>query len=284
MLNNELIKKIESFVYKQPRSIDEIAKLINKNWRTADRHISEIEKEYGTLSVKVFRAGSRGALKIVFWNSQEKVSNTIFQEHLEKEIIIGRKKEDFSAFDIFQYVDPKNKSSYIKYSEREDVSNLEEFSSVLKNTKKQLLVFSGNLSFINLKNKNINMFDEVETLVKNNVSIKILCRIDFASIENIEKILSLNFKYGKDIIEIHHKEQPLRGLISDNKLITLKEVKEPTGKTNELNKRMFIFYTILDKSWCEWLNRIFWRMFSSSIDAHKRLEELQGMKRLSELI
>ena len=86
MLSNEIIKKIEDFVYAKPRSIDEVAKHINKNWRTADRYVQEIEKNFGTLSTKVFREGTRGALKIVFWSSVEKVSSSVFQEILEKEI------------------------------------------------------------------------------------------------------------------------------------------------------------------------------------------------------
>ena len=75
MLNNELIKKIEDFVYSKPRSVQEIASYIGKNWRTADRYISEIEKNYGTIATRVFREGTRGALKIVYWASVEKISS-----------------------------------------------------------------------------------------------------------------------------------------------------------------------------------------------------------------
>jgi len=60
MLNRQLIDKIEQFVYQKPRSIQEIAFLIDKNWRTADRYIIEIEKEYGTLATRIFRKGTRG--------------------------------------------------------------------------------------------------------------------------------------------------------------------------------------------------------------------------------
>ena len=114
--------------------------------------------------------------------------------------------------------------------------------------------------------------------MKKNISIKILCRVDLSSMWTIEKILSLNFKYGKELIEIRHCEQPLRALIIDNKILRLKEIKEPTGKTHELNKRTFIFYTIKDKEWVEWLSRIFWNLFSQSINARKRIEELKKLK------
>ena len=49
-----------------------------KNWRTADRYVDEIEKSFGTLSTRVFRGGTRGALKIVFWSSVEKIRGTVF--------------------------------------------------------------------------------------------------------------------------------------------------------------------------------------------------------------
>ncbi len=278
MLDNKIIKKIEEFVYLKPRSIQEIAQYIEKNWRTADRYIQEIEKEYGTLTTRTFREGTRGALKIVYWASIEKVSNSIFQEKLAKEIETFKRKEDFSAFDIYQHITDKNKKVSLEQTEGEAKTNLNELKEYLEKTEKQLLVFSGNLSWINLKNNKIDIFNIIEELIKKNIPIKIICKVDLVSISNVEKILSLNFKYGKELIEIRHAEQPLRALIIDNKTIRLKEIKEPTGKINELNKRIFIFYTIKDKDWANWLSRIFWKFFSSSIDANKRIEELKKLK------
>jgi hypothetical protein len=278
MLNTEIIKKIEDFVYKKPRSVDEIAKYINKNWRTADRYINEIQKNFGTISTRVFREGTRGALKIIYWSSIEKISNSIFQENLEKEIINAKRKEDFSAFDIFQLVDGKNKKVTLEHSSDENHTNLKELAEIIRETEKQLLVFSGNLSFINLENKDINLFKEIDNLVKKGVSIKVICRVDIAGIGNIEKILSLNHKYGKELIEIRHKDHPLRALIVDKKIFRIKEIKEPTGKIKELDKKIFIFYTIKDKEWIEWLFNIFWKMFNNSVSAEKRLEELRKLR------
>jgi hypothetical protein len=278
MLNNEITKKIEDFVYAKPRSIQEIASYINKSWRTADRYIQEIEKEYGTITTRVFREGTRGALKIVYWASIEKIRGSVFQERLAKEIETLKRKEDFLAFDIYQHVPDKNKQSNLEQTEEEAKTNLDKLKYFLDQTQKQLLSFSGNLSWTNLENKKVNVFSLLENLVKKNISIKILCRVDITSIENIERILSLNFKYGKELIEIRHSMQPLRALIIDNKFLRLKEIKEPTGKPHELKKRIFIFYTIKDKDWIEWSTRIFWKMFSNSIDAKKRIEELKKLK------
>lgn len=278
MLKNEEIKKIEDFVYAKPRSIQEIAEHLGISWRTADRYIDEIKKNLGTVEVRVFREGTRGALKIVYWASVEKVSSSLFQEQLEKEIYSAKRKEDFSAFDIFQHVSEKNKKAIIEKSIAEDTTNLKELAEILKSANKQVLIFSGNLSFINLKNKTIDMYKILEELVKKDINVKILARVDLTSRENIEKILSLNFKYGKELIEVRHREHPIRANVIDNKIMRIKEIKEPTGKINELDKKIFIFYTIKDKEWTEWLSRIFWKMFSSSVSSKKRLEELARIK------
>lgn len=279
MLDPLIIKKIEDFVYPKPRAIQEIAVHIDKNWRTADRYVEDIEKNFGTLSTRVFREGTRGALKIVYWSSVDKVSHSVFQEKLEEDIFRGRTKYDFAAFDIFQHVSEKNKIAWIKKGKDEsDAGRLNEFENFLMEAKKQIIFFSGNLSFINFDDGEVNVFKVLEKLVKKGVSIKVICRIDIPAKENVEKLLSLNFKYGKELIEIHNREQPLRATVIDNRIINLKEVKEPTGREKELSKKTYIFYTIKDKDWSDWLSKIFWKMFASSIDSKKRLEELNKLK------
>lgn len=276
MLDTKIVKKIEDFVYAKPRNIQEIAQHIKKSWRTADRYIQEIVKEYGTLSTRTFREGTRGALKIVYWASIEKISCSVFQEQLEESIMRAKKKEDFSTFDIFQHVPDKNKKAIVEKAIDDDTTNLRELAQLLSRTKKQLLILSGNLSFINLKK--INILKILDNLVKKNISIKIICRVDIAGLKNIEKVLSLNFKHGKECVEIRHKEHPIRAFIIDNKIFRIKEIKEPTGKIGELDKKIFIFYTIKDKDWTEWLSRIFWKMFSSSIGSKKRIEQLKKFR------
>ncbi|MFA5176356.1 MAG: hypothetical protein WC413_03820 [Candidatus Nanoarchaeia archaeon] len=279
MLSSEEIKKIEDFVYSKPRSVQEIAQLLNKNWRTADRYIQEIEKNYGTITTRIFRKDTRGALKIVYWASVEKISNSIFQEQLEQEVMQGKEKEDFSAFDIYQHVSTKNKKLYSKKAINEDdAGNLDKFLDMLMTAKKQVLFFSGNLSFIHTKTKTRRIFDIIEQLVKKGIPIKVICRIDISGRDNVEELLSLNFKYKKQLIEIRNRKQPLRATIIDNEIIDIKEIVEPTGKVKEIDKRLFIFYTIRDKEWAEWMSKIFWKMFSQSIGAEKRLEELNKFR------
>mgnify|MGYP001561338953 CR=1 FL=1 len=277
MLDQSIVNKIENFVSESPRSINEIALFLRKNWRTADRYVEYIKQNFGVIDTKTFREGTRGALKIAYWSSFEKGKNSIFHDILEKEIQTFKKKEDFSAFDIYQHIKNENKKIEIYNVNDENKTNLDNLANLIRNTKKQLIGFSGNLSWVNLKNKDINIFECIENLVKKNIPIKLISRIDLASINNINKLLELNFKYGKEIIEVRHHEQPLRAFIQDNKIIRIKEIKEPTGKIHELNQKVFIFYTINDKEWVEWLSKVFWNLFSKSIDAKKRVEQMKNL-------
>ena len=155
---------------------------------------------------------------------------------------------------------------------------MKDFAEIIENTQKQLLIFSGNLSFTNLKTENKDFSQIFDTLIKRDVSIKVISRIDIAGRDNIEQVLALNHKHGKECIEIHHREQPLRAIISDNKIFRIKEIKLPTGKEHELEKKLFIYYTISDPEWINWITKIFWKMFSASIDANKRITEIKKLK------
>lgn len=277
MLDKKIIKEIESLVSQKPRSIQEIALRLKKNWRTIDRYVSEIEKEYGTIATRTFREGTRGALKIVYWTSPENASSSVFQEQLEKDILSGRKKTDFTPIDIFQFVDKKHKKSRFQVSDSESLEDLFTLNSLLSSAQTQVLIFSGNLSIINFQDQKIKIYETLKSLVKKGVSIKIVCRVDIGAKENVEKMLSLNNLVGNELVEIHHRQQPLRAIIIDKKLFDIKEINEPSNRAGELSRKVFFFFTVNDKSWVEWLTRIFWKMFNSSIGAEKRLEELNSL-------
>ena len=278
-MKTDVVREIEEFVYEKPRSVQEIAEKLKKNWRTADRYVDEIIEERGSLGKRIFREGTRGALKIIYWASVEKASATIFQEELEQRISLGRTKFDFSCFDIYQHVEKKKKDVWVGQGKDEaDARRLVEFRDLLVKAKKQILFFSGNLSFINFEDGDINIFDVVDDLVRKGVSIKVLCRVGIDGEANIRKLLSLNSKYGKELIEVRHREQPLRVSVIDGKLLSLKEVVLPMDRKKELKKKTFIFYTIRDEKWGEWLSKIFWKMFMGSVGSGKRLEELERLK------
>ena len=52
VLDTKTKKKIIEFVVKKPRTIDEISKFLQNNWRTADRYIAQISKEIGRESCR----------------------------------------------------------------------------------------------------------------------------------------------------------------------------------------------------------------------------------------
>ena len=280
MLTNEVVREIEKFVYSKPRSIQEIAEKINKNWRTADRYVDDISRNYGTIATRTFRGGTRGALKIVYWASIEKASHSVFQESLENELLLRKGKEEFSSFDIFQHVDNKKKEVWMQSGKDEVfIGKLDNLANMLLKVKKQFILFSGNLSFTQYHDRKTDIFKVIDGMVKKGISIKAVCRVDLAGIGNIEKLLSLNKKYGKELVEIRHRDQPLRTTIVDNQFFNMKEIFLPTGREGELKDITFVFYTIYDKEWIEWLTKIFWKMFSSSIDANRRIEELKNIER-----
>lgn len=224
--------------------------------------------------MRAFREGTRGALKIVYWSNIEKISSTTFQERLFKKIEIGAQKTDFSPFDIYQYVDEPKKEIIIADLEKEPkTENLNKF---LRQTKKELFAFSGNLSWINKKN----VAEAIEELLEHNVTIKILSRVDIASIKNIQKILAIEEKVGKKLIEIRHCSQPLRGFILDDSTAQFNEEKKPEiYKPGELEKELLITYRIRDEEWVGWLQKIFWNLFRTSISAEKRLKDIEKMNK-----
>lgn len=277
VLTKEITGKINEFVYKKPRSIDEIAKHIKVNWRTANRYVDRISKEEGTISTKVFRGGTRGALKVVFWNNIEKFHVSDIQERLFNQIISGKNKKDFSPSEIFQFVEKdKKKMIVMNESEYNSVSNSKEFVDRLRNAERQILFFSGNLTFSNVAYHDKNIRDILEELGKRKISSKILTRVELAGINNIQDVLSINKRIGHNAVEIRHCYQPLRTTIIDNKEATFKEVLDPQEYAkDELKSKLYILYYIYDEEWIEWLQKVFWHLFRRSIDADKRMEELE---------
>ncbi|MFH1445658.1 MAG: hypothetical protein ABIF08_04245 [Nanoarchaeota archaeon] len=275
MLDSKIVKKINDFVYLKPRTVQEVALLISKNWRTADRYVENIAKEKGSLSVRTFRGGTKGALKIVYWNNIEKIHSFEFQEKLLKKIERS-KKMDFSPFDIYQYVDNSKRNAVMINKRKEKVNDI--LKDHLETAQKQVLSFSGNLSWINLDEGGKKIIDVLEDLAKNNVSVKILTRVTIDSMKNVKKALKINEKLGKTVIEIRHREHPLRGFIVDDNKARFREMKDPTDYAKgELDDYLLLFYEIYDPEWIEWLQKMFWYFFRTAISAEKRIKDLESI-------
>ena len=119
----------------------------------------------------------------------------------------------------------------------------------------------------------------MEEVAKSGVKIKILTRIEIPGLNNILDVLSINDKVGREVVEIRHTFQPLRAIIVDDKIITLKEEKSPLEfRGDELKEGFSIILKIYDEEWLEWLQKIFWNLFRTAIPAQKRVQELEDIR------
>ncbi|MBI4144748.1 hypothetical protein HY493_00910 [Candidatus Woesearchaeota archaeon] len=280
MLDKTAEKRILEFVHQQPRTVQEVAHLIQRNWRTADSYVEKIVKESGAISTRTFRGGTRGALKIVFWNNIERINSTEFQERLFKRIEHGKRKEDFSPFELYNYIDPKMRKAWNgKYSERGMTK--QHLPELLASAKRQVLIFTGNCSFINLTEDRQSLLSVFQQLAERGVGIKVLSRVDLAAVKNLQKFLSINYGLGKDVVEVKHCEQPLRGFIIDDEVVRLKEELDPVRyRSAELDGHTILLYEFSDPDWVKWLQNVFWNLFRSSLSGQKRLEDLRSIKGL----
>ena len=60
MLDAKTEKRLLSFVKEKPRTVQESAQLLKKNWRTAEAYLQKIAAETGQIAFRTFREGTRG--------------------------------------------------------------------------------------------------------------------------------------------------------------------------------------------------------------------------------
>ena len=94
VLDISTAEKIKGFVRLKPRTVQEIAQAISRNWRTANSYVEKIASESGDIAYRVLRKGTPGAVKIVYWNSLEQFHHSQAQERLFKQIETGKGKND----------------------------------------------------------------------------------------------------------------------------------------------------------------------------------------------
>jgi len=282
VLDTRTIEKIKSLVYQKPRSINEIAIKLNKNWRTANRYIEEIMQKTGTIKLITFREGTRGALKIVYWNNTEKIYSTDLQEELFKKIELGINKSDFSPFEIYQFVDSEKRNAYYEEIKNETTYNykIETLTPHFETTEKEIYIFAGNLAFIHLKHKKKTIYHYIKECIEKNISIKIITYVNLLDLENIEKILSLNNGLKNPLIEVRHEITPIRAYIFDNNIVKFGEIATSQKKQGQLKSKIALYYEIKDKDWIEWIQKLFWKKFQKAIPSNKRIENIKTIKKL----
>ncbi|RLD76803.1 MAG: hypothetical protein DRJ15_14720 [Bacteroidetes bacterium] len=270
MLTRDVEHQILELVQKRPCTIQEVAQTLGRNWRTADKYVERIAQESGLIATRTFRKGSRGALKVVYWNALDKQTGSAYQQRLLNRILIGRQKEDFSSFDIYQFVPEETREALVL-----DDESKADPCEMLRRAGEQLLSLSGNLSWLDLYPK---AWDCIEELARRHVSIKVLTRVDVTSAEKTERLLAINERVGWDAIAIRHAEHPLRAIIIDDRLVSIKEVLSPSlSPYKELSHKMIIFYRISDHDWVVWMQKVFWHLWEQSIDAQMRIDALKAL-------
>ena len=275
VLEESSIQEIIDFVKKEPRTIQEISQLLNKSWVTADTYIRKVKEKTGLIDIKTFRKGTQGALKLVYYASPDLIVMDDVKKKLYYQIINNRKKEDFDFLEVFQFIPDQHKISFLEEYADSQISIKQNFFAFLKQAKQQIYVFSGNLSFINMEENGVRFMEVLEELLSRKVILKILCRVNIASVKNISAINHLIQKYPHQI-EIKHCFHPLRGFIIDDNLMRFKSEEHLNMyKAGELEKNLRVFYEISDHDWINWLQNIFWKLFRTSIDYQTRLKEIE---------
>jgi len=207
---------------------------------------------------------------------------TKIQKRLMEDIRRGTRKRDFSPFDIYQFIDSDKKEAFLEEQDREAKTVAQDVVGLLLSAHKQVLIFAGNFTWSNLSQRSIKVLDVMTDLANKGIKIKIISGIHLPAVSNIEKVLALNkkIKNPKNRIEVRHAFQPLRAIIIDDKIARIKEIKNPSDYEERKTKKTFIFYSIYDKQWIAWLQRVFWGYFNSGDYAEARMRELKNIQKI----
>jgi len=279
-MDGEIRNKILDLVHSRPRAISEIADTIKKNWRTADKYISQLCSE-DLIKVHVFRKGSQGALKVVYWSASIHSGPSGIKNFLLQRILNGVKKDDFSALDIVQNVsETKRKVEYYNKENYGGEKNVKNFLKALGQAETKMLLFSGNLSFMNLGGEYDLILNTLEKRLEQGVNIFILTRVDVSNLKIINALLQFNNKNYQGKIEIRYAYQPLRCTVIDEKEVYLKENFQGSNFNKDdalINEGTYI-YTLTDLNWISWMIDVFWEIWRGSISAEKRIQVLKDIK------
>ncbi|MDY6777645.1 MAG: hypothetical protein SVU32_03200 [Candidatus Nanohaloarchaea archaeon] len=281
-LDRETRKDIQDFVRTKPRTIQEIAERIGKSWRTADRYTAKMEDQEGLIQRRTFREGTRGALKIVYWNNIDTFNSSKIQEQLLTKIEAGRDKRDFSPFDIYQCADEDKRNAFAEQQPDESVEGTHKLFEKLRSAQERIFVFSGNLTWANVTHNGEEAIDVFRELADDGITIKFLGSVDIASISNAKKLLALNESLSEDMVSVRHAEQPLRAFIVDDKHCQFKELRHPEDGS-DVDTETHLFYNIHDQEWVEWTQQVFWKLYRGGIPAERRIQDLESIQNIQQL-
>ena len=278
MLSKELQEKILKLVKKEPCLVQDISQHIGKSWVATEGYVERISKDTGLIRTKAFRKGTKGAVKVVYWNYSESVQDDEVKERLFQKIKLFASKKEFDPLEIFQFAKDKRSNAIVEFkSKRLSSKHHKNFLSFLKKADSELLCFSGNISWISIKEGKESALKIIEQFLKKRGVLKIICRIDIASMKNI-RLLEPLMKEFSGQIEIRHSSQPVRGFIMDSKIARFKDEKKISDfKEGELSEDLYLFYELFDIDWVEWCKNVFWYLFRNSIGLQERIKALDKL-------
>lgn len=267
-LDEEGKRKIIDALKCEPLSVQEISKIIGKSWVTTNTYLEKLGRDTGLIDIKVFRKGSHGALKVVYYKHLVR-NNDLVKKSLYTQIRNSRIKQDFDFMELYQFVaDDKKKTDVDKYQ----TEFLGHMRTLYNSAKHSILCFSGNLSYVGLEENDIKMLDIIESALKRKVSVRIVARLNVSTLKNWKKIEHLLKKY-EGLFEVRHAYHPLRGFIIDQNAARFKN-DECNYDRKELSQDMRFFYEIYDSDWIMWLQDVFWDYYNSALDGAQRIKEL----------
>jgi hypothetical protein len=282
VLTPRIAEQIKEIVYKKPRSMDELSKAIGKNWRTANSYVEKIMQESGEIRVTTFREGSRGALKVVYWNNSEYIYASDVQKEIFEQIKKGIDKQDFSPSEIYQYVAPEKRDAYFETFDTEETytHGMKDLEPYFKNTEKEIFILVGNLRFIHFDvGGGKTVLDFFKDCISRGVIIKIITEITFLDFENVELLLSLNRGLKDPLIHIKHKKTPLRAYLFDDSIIRFCEVYLSQDRLGEREGNYSVYYEIRDSEWVLWLQKLFWQEFQKGVPVSLRLDLFKSLRK-----
>jgi hypothetical protein len=249
------------FVREEPRAVQEVADHVDVAWVTAERYVKKIAEDTGVLSLKVFREGTRGALKLVHYNAVDAPVGSHQWEAVFESITAARWKEDFDPMDIRSVAETGRVVEETRRGQTERLKDL------IRSTSSQILVFSGNFSFATVKDTHGEINQVLTNRLDDGVVLKGLARANLASVENFSDDL-----FHHDNIEVRHSYQPLRGVIVDEQTVFLRSLERAERyKEDELQDTVHLSYVFTDEEVVDWLKKVFWNMYRASPNIDDRL-------------
>ncbi len=272
-LSESEVQTIIKTVTQEPRTVQEIAQLVDRSWVTTEKYLQEIERQSGIIKLKTFRHGTKAALKVVYATSEHHGVTDAIRQRLENQLLSARQMWDFDFMDLYQFVPAEKKRSY---AENAVVEQNEVIDDIILDRPPQYtnFLFSGNLSCLKSQKNGVSAADLMEADLKNNVYTKILCRITPSTLKNLDLITHLLVKYP-DLIEVRHSYQPLRGFILDDGFARFRTDEQMSGRMEQTApSTLRLYYEIYDPEWIIWLKSVFWKMWRSSIVLNDRIREI----------